>query len=144
MSVLRPDFLQFDASKTLMGTLGIEATEFSRECIKMTVTIDERHMQPFGLMHGGVSGVMAESISSGGSLLFIDPAHQSIVGLELNMNHIRAVKKGEVVTGIGIPLHVGRRTLVWDIKLYNEQDKLVCTSRCTVSIIDQPLIITQK
>lgn len=136
--------LEYDANKTLMGTLGIQFTEYSPECVKTTMTVTEKHMQPFGLMHGGVSGVIAETISSAGSEQFVDHSRQSIVGLELNMNHIRAAHLGEIITGIGIPIHVGRRTLVWEIKLYNDKEKLICSSRCTVAVIDEPAEITQK
>ena len=136
--------LDYNRDKTIMGLLGIEYTEFSPECVKCTMKITEKHLQPFGLMHGGVSGVIAESVASAGSYQFIDVSYQSIVGLELNMNHIRPGRLGEVITGVGVPIHVGRSTMVWEIKIYNGENKLVCISRCTVSILNKVSAVTQK
>ena len=138
------EFLNYDPNKTVMGTLGIEYTEYTPECVKAKMTVTEKHLQPFGIMHGGISGVIAETIASAGSHQFLHRSKQSLVGLELNMNHIRAGHLGEVITGVGIPVHVGRRTLVWEVKLYNDKEKLVCTARCTVAVIDKIAPVTQK
>lgn len=127
--------VQFDFKNTLMETLGIEITEFTRERVTATMPVIPRTHQPFGVMHGGVSVALAETVASAGSYLFIDPALQHAVGLEINANHIRAVASG-IVRAIGAPVHVGRSTLVWDIRIYDEQDRLICISRCTMAIID--------
>jgi len=125
----------FDLENTIMGTLQIEITEYTPERVVARMPVTPRTHQPFGLMHGGVSVVIAETVASAGSYQFIDAAKQRAVGLEINANHIRSVSQG-IVTAVGSPVHVGRRTLVWDIRIYDEAEKLVCISRCTMSIID--------
>lgn len=125
----------FDLENTIMGTLQIEITEYAPERVVARMPVTPRTHQPFGLMHGGVSVVIAETVASAGSYQFIDAARQRAVGLEINANHIRSVSQG-IVTAVGSPVHVGRRTLVWDIRIYDEAEKLVCISRCTMSIID--------
>jgi 1,4-dihydroxy-2-naphthoyl-CoA hydrolase len=125
----------FDWSQTIMETLGIEITEFTRERVVATMPVTTKTHQPFGIMHGGVSVVIAETVASAGSYLFIDREHQTAVGLEVNANHIRSVKDG-MVKAVGIPVHVGRSTLVWDVRIYDQSEKLVCISRCTIAVID--------
>ena len=126
---------EFDFSKTVMGTLGIEITEFTTDKVVATMPVTPKTHQPFGVLHGGVSLVLAETVASAGSYLFIDRERQKAVGLEINGNHVRSVSSG-LVRAEGIPVHVGRRTLVWDIRIYDEVDRLVCISRCTVAIVD--------
>ncbi|HNX28948.1 MAG TPA: hotdog fold thioesterase [Syntrophomonadaceae bacterium] len=125
----------FDLDNTIMGTLNIEITDYTRERVVATMPVTPRAHQPFGLLHGGVSVVIAETVASAGSYQYIDADRQRAVGLEINANHIRSVSDG-IVTAIGTPVHVGRRTIVWDIRIYDEAEKLVCISRCTMSIID--------
>ncbi|NLB52216.1 MAG: hotdog fold thioesterase [Syntrophomonadaceae bacterium] len=120
---------------TIMGTLGIEITEYTPEKVVATMPVTPKTHQPFGLLHGGVSVVIAETVASAGSYQFIDAAKQRAVGLEINANHIRSVSEG-FVKAIGTPVHIGRRTIVWDIRIYNAAEKLVCISRCTMSVID--------
>jgi uncharacterized protein (TIGR00369 family) len=129
------DISDFDISRTVMGTLGIEIVEFTQERVVATMPITDRALQPFGVMHGGVSVVIAETVASAGSYLFIDRKRQKAVGLEINANHIRSVSEG-IVKAIGIPVHVGRTTMVWDIRVYDQAEKLVCISRCTIAIIN--------
>jgi uncharacterized protein (TIGR00369 family) len=118
-----------------MGILGIEIVEFTKEQVVATMPVTPKTYQPFGIMHGGVSVVIAETVASAGSYLFIDREEQRAVGLEINANHIRSVSEG-TVKAVGMPVHVGRRTIVWDIRIYDDSEKLVCISRCTVAIID--------
>ncbi len=125
----------FDLENTIMGTLGIEISEYTPERVVATMPVTPKTHQPFGLLHGGVSVVIAETVASAGSYQFIDAAKQRAVGLEINANHIRSVREG-IVTAVGTPVHVGRRTIVWDIRIYNAAEKLVCISRCTMSVID--------
>lgn len=125
----------FDISQTIMNTLGIEITEYTRERVVATMPVTPKTHQPFAIMHGGVSVVIAETVASAGSYLFIDINKQRAVGLEINANHIRSKSDG-MVHAVGVPLHVGRRTIVWDIKIYDEAEKLICVSRCTMAIID--------
>jgi len=129
------DINQFTTKNTVMETLGIEITEYTPERVVATMPVTPKTHQPLGIMHGGVSVVIAETVASSGSYQFIDPARQRAVGLEINANHIRSKRDG-VVTAVGVPIHVGRSTLVWDIRIYDEQDKLVCISRCTMAVVD--------
>ncbi|WP_423815759.1 hotdog fold thioesterase [Rhodothermus profundi] len=118
----------------LMGHLGIRFTEIGDDYLVATMPVDHRTQQPFGLLHGGASVALAESMGSVGSHLCIDTARYYCVGLEINANHIRSVRSG-LVKGIARPLHLGRRTQVWDIRIYDEQDRLVCISRLTLAVL---------
>ncbi|MGC4034890.1 MAG: hotdog fold thioesterase [Chitinophagaceae bacterium] len=119
---------------TMGEYLGIEWVEIGENFLKAKMPVDHRTKQPYGLLHGGASCVLAETIGSVASALVIDPSVAYCVGLEINANHIRGVKSG-FVTGIAIPLHIGATTHVWDIKIYDEREKLVCVSRLTVAIL---------
>lgn len=119
-----------------MDTLGIELTEFTPERVVASMPVTSRTHQPFGIMHGGVSAVLAETVASSGSYLFIDPDRQSAVGLEINANHISSVRDG-IIKAVGVPVHVGQSTLVWDIRIHDEAGHLVCIARCTIAVIDR-------
>lgn len=125
----------FDIKGTVMETLGISIVEYTPERVVATMEVNEKVYQPFRIMHGGVSVVLAETVSSAGSYQFIDPQKQKAVGLEINANHIRSVSRG-IIKAIGTPIHVGRTTLVWDIRIYNEEEQLICISRCTMAVRD--------
>ena len=116
--------------------LGIEYLEIGEDYITARMPIDHRTQQPFGILHGGASVVLAESLGSVASFLCLtDPTTQRAVGLEINANHIRSVSSGWVYAK-ATPLHIGRTTHIWDIKITSEEDKLVCVVRFTVAIID--------
>jgi 1,4-dihydroxy-2-naphthoyl-CoA hydrolase len=118
-----------------MGALiGIEFTEIGDDYIKATMPVDARTHQPYGILHGGASVVLAESLGSVASSLIIDPDKYMAVGLEVNANHLRPVKEGKV-TGVCTPIHIGGKTHVWDIKLYDDRGKMNCVSRLTVAIV---------
>jgi 1,4-dihydroxy-2-naphthoyl-CoA hydrolase len=119
---------------TMSENLGIEWTELGENFIKARMPVDQRTRQPYGLLHGGASCALAETIGSVGSAMVIDHDKFYCVGLEINANHIRSAKEG-YVTGIATPLHLGNTTHVWDIKIFDERDKLVCVSRLTMAII---------
>ena len=119
---------------TMAEFLGIEWIEVGENFIRAKMPVDERTRQPYGLLHGGASCVLAETIGSVASALVIDQSKAFCVGLEINANHIRTAKNG-YVTGIGSPLHLGSTTHVWDIKIYDDRDKLVCVSRLTVAVL---------
>lgn len=123
--------------ETIMGVLGIELTEQSAERIVATMPVHAATHQPFGLLHGGASVVLAETVASFGTWHAIDQQKEIAVGLEINANHIRGKKDG-VVTAIGTPLHRGRTTMIWDIKIVDEEERLICVSRCTVAIVQKP------
>lgn len=108
--------------------------EIGDDYLVATMPVDHRTQQPFGLLHGGASVALAESMGSVGSHLCIDVARYYCVGLEINANHIRAVRSGQV-KGVARPLHIGRRTQVWDIRIYDEQERLVCVSRLTLAVL---------
>lgn len=121
---------------TIGSQLGIEFTEIGDDFVTARMPVDHRTHQIFGILHGGASVVLAETLGSVASMLVLpDPEKQRAVGLEINANHVRSVKEGWVY-GRVTPLHVGRTTHVWDIRITNEAGKLVCVSRLTVAIID--------
>jgi len=119
---------------TMAQQLGIEWIEVGQDFLKARMPVDLRTIQPYGLLHGGASCVLAETIGSVASAMVIDHSKYLCVGLEINANHIRGVREG-FVTGIALPLHLGNSTHVWDIKIYDGKDKLVCVSRLTVAIL---------
>jgi 1,4-dihydroxy-2-naphthoyl-CoA hydrolase len=120
--------------ETMAEYLGIEWTEVGDNFIKAKMPVDHRTKQPYGLLHGGASCVLAETIGSVASAMVIDHTKFYCVGLEINANHVRGVKEGHV-TGIASPLHLGGTTHVWDIRIFDEKNMLVCVSRLTVAII---------
>lgn len=122
------------AQGTTDGHLGVEITEIGDDYVRGTVPVDERTRQPFGLLHGGISVVLAETLGSIGGNLCVDPATSMCVGLDVNANHLRAVRDGKV-TGTARPVHLGKSTQVWEIKLRNEQDQLSCIARLTLAIV---------
>jgi 1,4-dihydroxy-2-naphthoyl-CoA hydrolase len=119
---------------TMSDHIGIEFTEIGDNYLKAKMPVDHRTRQPYGLLHGGASATLAETLGSVASALVIDQTAYDCVGLEINANHIRGVKEGYVF-GTVIPLHIGRSTHVWDIRIYDEREKLVCVSRLTVAIL---------
>ena len=119
---------------TLLETLNITVTEATPERVVATMPVTPRVHQPFGILHGGASVVLAETVASIGAAVSIDLDKQHAVGLEINANHVRAVRDG-TLTGTATPLHKGRSTHVWMVTIEDESGKLVCTSRCTMAII---------
>ena len=114
--------------------LDIRFDELGENSIKASMPVDHRTKQPYGLLHGGASCVLAETLGSVASALVIDQTKFICVGLEINANHIRSAKEGRV-TGTCIPIHIGASTHVWDIRIHDERGKLVCISRLTVAIL---------
>lgn len=123
--------------RTMAEILDIRFTETGKDFIKATMPVDQRTHQPYGLLHGGASCVLAETLGSIASAHVIDPEKFICVGIEINANHIRSVRSG-LVTGITTPIHIGASTHVWDIKIYDEREKLICISRLTVAILKKP------
>ncbi|HLO39322.1 MAG TPA: hotdog fold thioesterase [Lacibacter sp.] len=123
--------------QTIAELLDLKFIEAGSNYIKATMPVDHRTHQPYGLLHGGASCVLAETLGSIASGHVIDPEKFICVGIEINANHIRSVRHG-IVTGITIPIHIGNSTHVWDIKIYDEREKLVCISRLTVAILKKP------
>ncbi|HET9056945.1 MAG TPA: hotdog fold thioesterase [Chitinophagaceae bacterium] len=131
---LNTNSLQSLGPNTMGEYIGIEWTEVGENFLKAKMPVDHRTRQPYGLLHGGASCTLAETLGSVASALVIDQSSFICVGLEINANHVRSVKEG-FVTGICTPLHLGYSTHVWDIKIYDEKDRLVCISRLTVAIL---------
>lgn len=120
-----------------METLGIKCVEIGEDYIVSTMPVNASTHQPMGLLHGGASAALIESIGSMGSTLLIDLSKQAPVGLEINANHIGSVRSGSV-KGIGKIVHAGKKTHVWQVDIFdNETNKLICTGRLTVMIIDK-------
>ncbi|MCA9838917.1 MAG: hotdog fold thioesterase [Trueperaceae bacterium] len=127
--------MDLNTENTIHASLGIEILEVGPDRVVATMPVGPKVHQPFGLLHGGASVVLAESAASIGATMNIDLSRQRAVGLEINANHIRGKKDGQV-TAIATPIHKGRSTHVWTIDIRDEADKLICTSRCTLAIID--------
>jgi 1,4-dihydroxy-2-naphthoyl-CoA hydrolase len=117
--------------------LGIEFLEIGDDFVTARMPVDHRTQQPFGILHGGASVVLAESLGSVASYLILDdPKTQMAVGLEINANHIRPVRSGWVYAK-AMPLHIGRTTHIWDIKITSQEDKLVCVVRLTIAVVEK-------
>jgi len=114
-------------------TLGVEFREMTPARVVAIMPVTPAHHQPFGFLHGGASVALAESVASIGGTLNCPPG-KGVVGLEINANHVRPRRSG-TLTAIGTPLHIGQTTHIWDIKIYDEAEKLVCVSRCTLAVV---------
>lgn len=125
-----------ESKKTLLDALGIEIKVIEKGYVEATMPVDERTHQPFGLLHGGASVALAETVASVGSAALIDLEKEAAVGLEINANHIKGKRDG-YVTAKGNILHQGKSTMVWDIKITDEENNLICVSRCTIAIIQK-------
>lgn len=124
---------------TLIEHIGIEFTEIGDDFIRATMPVDGRTRQPYGLLHGGASVALAETLGSMGSAMCVDPDEYQCVGQDINANHVRAARAG-LVTGTARPLHLGGRSQVWAIDIVDEAGKLVCISRLTVAVIRRGLL----
>lgn len=117
-----------------METLGMEMVECTKEQVIMTMPVDKRTHQPAGFLHGGASVALAETAASFGSFENIDPSEYTVFGMEINANHMRSKRDG-FVTATAKPFHIGRTTMVWEVKITDEVDRLICISRCTVGVV---------
>ncbi len=132
------DQLKEMSKNTMIEHLGIEYLEIGADYLKAKMPVDHRTTQPVGLLHGGASVALAETLGSMAAALCVDREKKGIVGIEVNANHIRSVNHGWVI-GMAKPVHIGNTTQIWEIKIYNELDKLVCVSRLTVAVINKLL-----
>jgi 1,4-dihydroxy-2-naphthoyl-CoA hydrolase len=121
---------------SMQDHLGIEFLELGADFIRARMPVDNRTKQPFGILHGGASVALAETLGSLASAATLDLSKKACVGLEINANHIRSVSEG-FVYGIAKPFHIGSSTQVWDIRITDEKDRLVCVSRITMMVIDR-------
>ena len=133
-----PDLAALNAMSrgTAMEPMGIVFTEVGHDFIRATMPVDHRTHQPYGLLHGGASVLLAETLGSSAAMQCVGP-DEACVGIEINANHLRGVRDG-LVTGTARPLHVGGRTQVWEIRIEDERHRLVCISRLTVAVIARP------
>lgn len=126
-------------TRMLKGTagesLGIQITEQGPDYLRGSMPVDARTKQPFGLLHGGSSVLLAETLASFAGYLCLDPdANQQAAGIEINANHLRAVTEG-VVTGTARPIHIGRATQVWEVRIEDDKGRLTCISRMTAAVV---------
>ncbi|WP_186576434.1 hotdog fold thioesterase [Aquibacillus kalidii] len=124
--------MNFD--KTLMNTLGMEIESLDKKLVKIKMPVDERTHQPMGFLHGGASVALAETAASIGASLNVDTTKFHIFGLEINANHIKSKRDGWV-RGLAKPIHIGKNTMVWEIKIMDEQEALISIARCTVAVV---------
>jgi uncharacterized protein (TIGR00369 family) len=125
--------LRAHAERGLATALGIHVIEVTPQRVVATMPVDERTRQPFGILHGGASAALAETVASIGATANVGTEEFVAVGLEINANHLRAKSDG-VVTATATPIHIGRTTHVWDIRIIDEHNRPVCVSRCTLAI----------
>lgn len=128
------DFLNEWSRNTMVEHLGIRFTALGEDYLVATMPVNEKTKQPLGLLHGGANVVLAETLGSVAATLTVDQKTQYCVGLEVNANHLKAVKAGEV-KGIVRPIHLGKKTQVWEIKIYTQEEQLSCISRITMAIL---------
>ncbi len=121
---------------TMSERIGIEFTQIGQDFIEATMPVDARTHQPLGLLHGGASVALAETLGSVAATCCVDSSRQFCVGLEINANHIRGVRAG-YVKGTTRPVHIGKKTQVWEIRIVNEKEELVCVSRITLAVLDK-------
>ena len=133
---ITPEELNRFSINTMAAHLGIEVTAIGADYLEAKMPVDHRTHQPQGLLHGGASVALAETLGSMAAYCTLDNTIKTCVGLEINANHMKAMRTG-FVTGIARPLHIGQRTQVWEIKISNEKKELVCVSRITMAVIDK-------
>lgn len=130
------DQLNQTRQDTMINHLGIVFTAIGEDYLEASMPVDHRTKQPMGLLHGGASVALAETLGSLAASLTLDRSKQTCVGLEINANHVRAVKDG-LVKGIAKPIHLGKSTQIWEIKIFDEGEKLCCISRITMAILEK-------
>ena len=124
------------SKNTLAERLGIEFTAIGEDFLEAKMPVDARTHQPLGMLHGGASVALAETMGSVAATACVDSSRQFCVGLEINANHIKSVTHG-FVKGVTKPVHVGKKTQVWEIRILNEKGELVCVSRITLAVLDK-------
>jgi len=130
------DFLNKLAEDTMTSHIGITFTEVGDDYIAAVMPVDNRTKQSYGMLHGGANVVLAETLGSVAANFTVDTDRQYCVGLEINANHLKSARDG-YVRGIARPVHLGKKTQVWEIKIYNPQDQLTCISRITMAVLDK-------
>lgn len=126
--------LNLRGKNTLSDFMGIEFIEIGEDTLTATMPVNERARQPIGILHGGANVVLAETVASTAANIVVDISKQYCVGLEINANHIRSVREG-TIKAVTTPIHLGRSTQIWEIKIFNEAEKITCISRMTASVL---------
>jgi 1,4-dihydroxy-2-naphthoyl-CoA hydrolase len=135
-----PEFINSMLKNTSVEALGIVITEIGDDFLIGRMPVDQRTIQPHGILHGGATVHLAETLGSVASTMCIDnPLTKQPVGVEINANHLKTVRKGGMVEGIVRPIRIGKRMHIWEIKVYNDQKVLICISRFTVMIVDKSM-----
>ncbi|HLR52411.1 MAG TPA: hotdog fold thioesterase [Candidatus Avamphibacillus sp.] len=119
-----------------MSALGMELVSVDKESVVMTMPVDERTRQPVGFLHGGASVALAETAASVGAASLVDTEKEAVFGMEINANHIKSKRDG-TVTAKATPLHLGKRTMVWEVNITDENGNLICVSRCTIGVVSK-------
>ena len=119
---------------TAVESMGIEITDIGDDYLKGTMPVDERTRQPLGLLHGGASVLFAETLGSIAANFTVNKEKAYCVGMEINANHLRSVREG-IVAGVARPVHIGRSTQVWEIKIVDQKERLICISRLTMAVV---------
>ena len=135
-SHVTPDFLNERGENTLISHIGIIFTEVGDRHLTAEMPVDARTKQPAGILHGGASVVLAETLGSAAAQICVDAKNQITVGMEINTNHIKSISEGMVI-GVTTPIHIGRSTHVWGINIKNEKDQLIAISRITVAVLNK-------
>ncbi|HET9956919.1 MAG TPA: hotdog fold thioesterase [Polyangiaceae bacterium] len=125
------------SQNTLVGHLGIEFLEAGDDYVRARMPVDDRTRQPAGMLHGGASVVLAETLASWAASFTVDPQKNHCVGLEINANHVRALASGWVI-GTARPAHLGRSTQIWEVRMVDESNRLICISRVTMAVLSTP------
>ena len=123
-----------DMENTLIEALGIEIISLDKNLVVLTMPVDGRTRQPAGFLHGGANVALAETAASIGAYAHVDNEKMNVFGIEINANHVKSKRDG-IVTAKAVPLHTGKTTMVWEINIVDEQDQLICISRCTIGIV---------
>ncbi len=135
------EYVRAIQSRTMAEHLGIVFTELGPDWLSATMPVDERSCQPMRVLHGGASVVLAETIASTAANLLVDSTRFSLVGQEINANHLRAAPFGEVVTGTARSFHVGARSQVWGVEIVDARGRRVCVSRMTLALVERALVV---
>jgi len=133
---ITPEAINKIGQNTLVSHLGIVVTEVGKDYIVGKMPVNHTTYQPFGILHGGASVVLAETLGSYGSNFCVDHEKEYCVGLEINANHVKSAKDGFVI-GRAQLIHKGKKTHIWDIRIKNEKDELVCISRLTIAVLNK-------
>ena len=131
------DYAQERGRDTVIAHLGIEVVEAGEDYLTARMPVDQRTRQPAGVLHGGASVVLAETLASWAATFCVDKSKHHCVGIEINANHVRPVSEG-IVTGTARPVHLGKSTQIWEVRITDQRDKLVCVSRVTMAVLATP------